>query len=292
MDATLFASIGYVVALTSGFAGIAIWKRKQALSQELDQVRSQKDQDHRQQERVLERNQSLETSLAQCEETLAKNKRDSADLEKQVKALQEHIAKREKEDLSQWMTVQNERDHFKSQTEALLFQIKELDSENTLLKKAKEQELQEKSGELSKSAAKFQSETSRLKTAHSQLEADFAQVQGKLKDLEAQHTQTVDLARRFKRKAFQSDHLYKTIRGQKDMLEERLENWEKALRLLSLWVLREQGQVVSAEAKLGEIVSAALMGSKQGPLFSDDVEMEAKLPVTEAPAPVEEAVSA
>ena len=63
-----------------------------------------------------------------------------------------------------------------------------------------------------------------------------------------------------KKKLKQYHSFYVTMLSQKNMLEERLGNWEKALKSLSYWVLKQENinPKLKGEEALGELVSSAL----------------------------------
>ncbi len=66
--------------------------------------------------------------------------------------------------------------------------------------------------------------------------------------------------RKLKRKIAQYDRLYSSMKGLREMSEERNRNWEVALRKLSLWILAEQGQTRPdlAQLPIGPLVAKAM----------------------------------
>lgn len=66
--------------------------------------------------------------------------------------------------------------------------------------------------------------------------------------------------RKLKRKIAQYDRLYSSMKGLREMSEERNRNWEVALRKLSLWVLAEEGETRPdlAQLPIGPLVAKSL----------------------------------
>lgn len=62
---------------------------------------------------------------------------------------------------------------------------------------------------------------------------------------------------KYKKRAHRANHFFNTMRGQKEMAEERYRNWEVALEILSSWVLVQKG-VKNIPAGIGPQVGEAL----------------------------------
>lgn len=281
MFGSILANAGYWIALTACFIAAYLWKRMQSLSSKVQDLQAQYDQEKASHQKILSKNSNWETALNAKEKELIQKKRELADLEKTQNLFVKEHTESQKNLQDQLRLAQNKLDHFKKEAEALLSQVRELDSENTLLKKTMDSNVHEKTSDLSKSVGESQEENKRLHQSNLQLQAKVKNLQTHLSEIQTQANDQIELMKRLKRKAYQSDHLYRTIRGQREMLDERLENWEKALRLISLWVLKDKGQIVREEASLGEIVSSALHCTQQGPLVCDDVEVH--MPVASEP---------
>ncbi len=80
-------------------------------------------------------------------------------------------------------------------------------------------------------------------------------------DFEAK-AKTLDPAelRKLKRKIAQYDRLYSSMKGLREMSEERNRNWEVALRKLSLWILAEEGETRPdlAQLPIGPLVAKSM----------------------------------
>ncbi len=284
MNSQLIASAGYGIALAAAFIGFYFWRRSGLLSLQLETLQKTLGQEKTSHAKRAEKISSLEAQLLAKDKELHNRIRERADLEKNRELLAKELSQTQKLLKDSVQSTENQVEHYKTQCETLLVQIRELDLENTQLKKSTQEALIEKETKLARHAASAGEETKKVQN----LEAQLKQVQTRLLEVQKEHSESMEFMNRLKRKTYQSDHLYKTIRGQKEMLEERLENWEKALRLLSLWVLNDRKKTISPNASLGEIVSAALDCSKQGPLMCDDIDLSVE---NNAPAHIEGAAS-
>jgi chromosome segregation ATPase len=259
----ILTKAAYVLALAAGFVGVYFWRKTQSLLLRLEELQHKYEQEKKSQSNLREKNSTGDSLLTSKDKELSQKKRDLAELQKNHELLKQDLSGTVKTLQDQVKSSENQLDHYKTQTEVLLAQIKELDAENALLKKLKEQPVKEPTlpvrldGEQSK----------RWQESHTKLEEQIQTLQTQFTELQEKERKERELLIRFKRRVHQSDHLYKTIRGQKEMFEERLENWEKALRMLSHWVLKDKQ---SSHASLGELVSAALKYSDQGSFFSEE----------------------
>ncbi len=89
------------------------------------------------------------------------------------------------------------------------------------------------------------------------LERDKAAIERKAKDADP-----IEL-KKLKRKIAQYDRLYASMKGLREMSEERNRNWEVALRKLSAWVLESRGKSygnsdLSPQAPIGPLVAKAM----------------------------------
>lgn len=189
-------------------------------------------------------------------------------------------------------SLENQLSHYKQQTESMTTQLLEVE--------------QQKIDRKQKIEAQAQDELKRSQKNESELKSSLASLKKQLANLESQHKKTLnelqsklevqspeasleaskdkqtqdDELRQVKHKLQQYHHLYQAMRGHKEMLEERNENWEKALRMISSWVLSKESHPDSQQelpSNLGTLVGQALEFIRQGPLVDD----EFSLPINE-----------
>lgn len=90
---------------------------------------------------------------------------------------------------------------------------------------------------------------------------------------EADPKELADLKRRLEH----AEHLYVSMKGRREMADERNQNWEKALRLLAGSILKEGGDPRTLQQKnVGQIVGAAL--EKIGARLIEDDEQDSGIP--------------
>ncbi len=271
MSSLLNGTAGYLVALLTSGLCLYFWRRVLALGTEMQTL---------EQKLAVRVNDPIHTKvrkpapneeLRKKDKELANKVREIIELEKVRSDLTRQCAEVQSALQDNERVLSKERDHYATQTESLLAQLRELDREHSLMKKTYESGATEKSKEQERIMHGLESENQRLQEQLKHAENSVKHLQMRL--MEIQHCRSEDMAnlKNMQHKSQQSDHLYKTIRGQKEMLEERLVNWERALNLLSVWVLQETGKSNSlvAGAKLGELVTAALQASQQGQLLTE-----------------------
>ena len=71
---------------------------------------------------------------------------------------------------------------------------------------------------------------------HQEVEKDLGKMRDKWVDPEVHF--------KLKRKVASLQRVYQVLKGQKDMAEEKLENWDQALRVMSQWVLKKCNQPI------------------------------------------------
>lgn len=140
----------------------------------------------------------------------------------------------------------------------LLKQLKEQDKEAEDFKKESITERQ-KQASLSIDYAQTKKKNEKLEKLHK----DYKKSQEKFLLQLADYKKSVKVKdqdhEKVKKKLKQYNNFYASMLSQKNMLQERLENWEKALKILSCWVLKqEKVEIIEGKESMGELVSAAL----------------------------------
>lgn len=162
-------------------------------------------------------------------------------------------------------------EHFKSQIEALTVQIQEVDSEKRDIRlqleevtNTQNEKVNAKVSELKKQVRLSDKKTKDLEQELRKKESKIEKTQEKLK------TADPTILKKAKIKLSHYAHLYKLMRGQKEMAEERNQNWELALKLLSTWILDQKGKGSQKDENLGHLVASALEATRSGPLVDDN----------------------
>ena len=184
------------------------------------------------QDNFLKTKKNLEESYTRIEQLKKENEAKSADFEAKVQALfsQTSEAKRH---LAEGQTLLEER----------TLELRFLEKETRSFPNEEKQTLTEKNAALEALVAEKE-----LKIQAQLLESEHLR-----RDLDDN-----------KRRLSNAEHLYQTMKGLREMAEERNENWEKALTIFSKDILRKQN-IAFQEGKLnlGELVGTALEALKE-----------------------------
>lgn len=264
---------GYLGALV--FAGLCfyLWTRYKILAAQQAQVASSLANTAQDLERQRKLAKNFEASILTKQQEFAQLLKEKEGVEKSCKQLKEELSTFKAAEET-YRAVENQLEHYKTQTEVLLGQLTEIDSERASLKALYEKERESHGAELEKSVGSLREDHQKLASRNEHLEKRLNMMQTQYLQLKAREHEGQESLQLLKRKVHQSDHLFKTIRGQKEMLDERLQNWETALRILGSWILKDKGHIVDPNQKLGEVVAKALQLTHQGPLFVDDGPMD------------------
>ncbi|MCB9229547.1 MAG: hypothetical protein H6618_08045 [Deltaproteobacteria bacterium] len=160
--------------------------------------------------------------------------------------------------------------HLRTQMEALTSQMQEADEEKKQLR-LKADEARDQVRQVETQAQQHLKD--RLKVSEHKirnLEDELRKKDKLLSREKAKPAADPAILRKSRAKLSQYAHLYRMMRSQKEMSDERIRNWELALSLLSSWVLKQQGHTIHEEQNLGIKVASALEAARLGPLVQDE----------------------
>ena len=215
-------------------------------------------------EQLKSTNTRNEQGLKDQKDNKEKNKKKILKFEKALTearaqlAAQENTAAEEKESLEiKLKRVQLNNDHLKEETTALVNQLKEAQSNKKQAISDQKENTQQAITETQKQLSQTEEE---LKKAIAKVK-ELYRTNKKLKHNEEnlkKILRKVDPTenRKNKNRAEKMEQLYTTMKGLRDMSEERNLNWELALRKLSSHILQIPDQ--PKDAKIGELVGKAL----------------------------------
>lgn len=218
-------------------------------------------------ENLKRKGRQLEGELTKLGEKLEQARSNNSRLEKELQAGKQQL-KSDFSRLTEENTLLKEKnhqldlksDHLRTQVDALTQQLREADN----LAKAAQSKVNQISRETQ----------DQIGASRKRLEDDLREWQEKFRDLQGKHrsvqNQLNTLKRKveeadinriqdIKRKAVHYESLYKSMRGLREMSDERNKNWETALRMLSAWILRTRNSKTDVNtAALGPMVGEAL----------------------------------
>ncbi|MBI2601639.1 MAG: hypothetical protein HYW48_01170 [Deltaproteobacteria bacterium] len=272
MSEHLIGAVGYGLAVLSTVGGIIFWFRQQSFLRAYQSLSKKWEDKKTEDQNLLKAMQTLQLANREYEKIFPQLERGRDELHKVAEGLRSELFGLKKEFAEERASLANQLEHVQSQADALMVQAKELDREKAELKLKAEAELREskassemKINSLTRDINQTQKRLEYLEREKEQLSRQAGESGDKNKGLEEE-------VHRLRRKLSHYSHFFKVMRGQKEMLEERLENWERALQLLSAWIVKEKG---GGEAQtLGELVASALHLTMQGSLVDDQGESE------------------
>jgi chromosome segregation ATPase len=253
MPAHVIQAIGYIIGvICAGFA-LYYWRRAVSLYSLLVEGANRF-------EEIRQRNQLLEKTLTKAEQKFTQHKEQVARLEKGIDEsrgraadLLKKLEAREHEARLNSEKFDLQRNYFEKQMQKFQDQFQSSEDskkqiEAALEKSAKQLKLQ--------SAAASEEQAIRIKDLELKLrdkETAFTELEAKAKQADPEEL------RKLRRKIAQYDRLYGSMRGLKEMTEERNRNWEVALKKLSTWILAQRGMSENQMPKaIGPMVAEAL----------------------------------
>ena len=253
MPAPVFQASGYILSVI--FAGVALyyWRRSASLYSLLVEGANRF-------EEIRQRNQLLETTLSKAEAKFTTHKDQVTRLEKtgdearnRTADLLKKLEAREHEARLNGEKFDLQKNYFEKQLQKFQEQFKASEEskakiESALAKSSKDLQMQ--------TTVLLEEQKMTIKNLELQLrDKDLAltNVESKLKQVDPEEL------RKLRRRIAQYERLYGSMRGLKEMTEERNRNWEVALRKLSNWILEQRGMSEHVIPKsIGPMVAEAL----------------------------------
>jgi len=210
--------------------------------------------------------QEVQRKISASEEKMDKAAQEFKRLREQVQGVKNDARNKEKElreelqaRVDELASIDRKSEHTGEQIQVLTSQLKEADAE----RKAAELRAQRAEEELHKriDAAKVDAETrlEKVQVESRKNRVELAALQSKLAAAEAELKQgNPEDVKRLKKKVAQLEHLLTSMRGLKEMAEERNQNWEVALKILAKEQMRTRGVKLQGNESLGLLVSSAL----------------------------------
>ena len=158
-------------------------------------------------------------------------------------------------------------DHLKDQVDALIEQIKEKDTSFELIKSELKKQTQDRKADLQSKLLELKQEQGKLKERAQDQKKKNNKFLLELKLEKKNYTKKVEVEfKKIKKKLKHYQHFYAMSLSQKNMLEEKISNWEKALVILSTWILKKE----KGSENMGELVASAIEQTGYGSLIEDE----------------------
>jgi DNA repair exonuclease SbcCD ATPase subunit len=272
MDTGMLFSMGLVFSSVGSLAALYFWKQAKDIQKKWLDSLAQLEQLQLQDRKVLQKAEhykALSKSEQAKQEELAKTMSQlQQKLHAQQEATQLQVAAKDQA----LHTTENRLAHFQEQTESLTHQLKDMVLERQQIRNQVLSECTKKESELRK---QWDDSFGQLKSEKQALQKDLTQRTKELNALKFQQSQSVSVdpkvLQQAQKKLKQYYFMFKGLDGQKQMLAERLENWEQALRMLATAVWVEKHSASEAIPKdIGALVYHALQLMKCAHLVNDD----------------------
>ena len=255
-----------VIAITALFYCYISWRRLVVASELL--TKNQADQDKKD-----AAGKQMKEALHKSAEALRFSTNEVGKLTAANEQLQGELARIEEESGSKQENFQrlqkrfeDRADHYESQLRTLTSQLVQLDRE------AAESRAARQTAESSANRGaenRYGGELKKLKEELKEVKRNHLIASTKLAERESQLTKVLPKFRANSQKVRSYNLLHKSLQGQKQLLEERNSNWEKALVHLSKWVLKDESKILATNS-LGTLIGSALEKIKAGPLVNDE----------------------
>jgi len=274
MSAEFAAIAGYLIAAAMMCIAFFTWRKAVSLHHLLVEAANRFEAGRR-------RNKDLELELQQVNEKLELSRETGKRLEKATEELRQkskshsgQMQQIEKGYKSHIDELQRNSEHLEAQVNAMITQVSQARRDQRLAEDGLRKLQKDFDDKLSKQETTWQKRLQDQMQAAKNEHRDLLESQQKIVALERQlqHADPLML-KRLKRKVSNLEHLLSSMRGLRELAEERNQNWEVALRHLAAWVLRQQGKKVSENMQIGGLVGTALEAINER-LVDDDFDAE------------------
>lgn len=293
---SLVLSLGCGILAVSAFL---FWRKSKELASDWLKTQNLVKTKKEEADRALESNRYLKEELRQRTSELQSWEKEKLAILKASELAEEKLEELEERSRFERDSFDNKISHYKQEAEALTEQLVEMQAD----KKRKQEEWRQESlshqksqsQEIRKQVDELQTSVQQLRRQNRDLEAQNRKIQAEIttsqnrkedKDNKSDFEKLKEEFIKTFYKLQKTEHLYQIMKGHREMLEERSENWEKALRLIATWVLSERLGVPGIKANLpeelgdsgqtslpenlGSLVSLALEKIRQGHLVDDE----------------------
>jgi len=248
--------IGYVCALFMAGLTFLFWRKTSVLSSRVEEGDVKKSKLHQKLATRDNEISSLRLERGNLSKKEHKHEKQLKTAEQKRRAL-EALIKQQADRGDNLQSLENELDHYKGQCQALTSQLREVDAERGVLKTNMDTELKELNEKLRPLKSENKDQSKKINELANRLKNKDQDIL-KLKETAKSQDKTLEV-KKLNKKLSQYLHFYKTLKSQKELLEEQNSNWETAVKYLAHWTVEQKtGTPPDSSQKLGEIVGEAL----------------------------------
>lgn len=237
-------------ALILGLVSVYLFRRSTGYHHLLQEAANRFEEGRRINESLKKINEEHRSELELLRQTSRRLDQQNAEFRAKTNLLQIELKKASELPTDELNSILNKNDILTEELKAVTNQLRMADRERTEWKNKAENLEKETTAKYLQTIEDKNSEIKGLKDIFSNLEAVT-----KKESSETIQTLTSEI-QVLKKKLVQHNHMMKSIKGTKEMLEERIGNWETALRILSSHVLGSEN--TNKHQKIGVLVGSAL----------------------------------
>jgi len=275
MSNQLVQIFGYVLAAVAAMAAASLWSKLSHLRSFVREAGTKFEELRRHSAQVEERARKDAEKLAQVRDSIQRLEKATEDARSKASNSAKLLETKEQEFHLSLHRSEIQREHLVQQVQVLTQQLQEADQ----VRKDSEMQL----------AAQLKDSAEKGRAAQEPLQAKIRELRSQLQEADRARSKAdserqalaekmknanPDDVKRAMRRMAQYGRLYESMRGLREMADERNRNWESALRHLSGWILKtsDTGSDIDSSAAIGPLVGAALeiVGEQ---LVIDDEEM-------------------
>jgi hypothetical protein len=253
MPVHVIQAIGYIVGIICAGVAVYYWRRAASLYSLLVEGANRF-------EEIRQRNQMLEKTLTKAEQKFTQHKDHVQRLEKSLDEARsraaEALKKLDGHDHDHRMQSEKfelQKTYFEKQMKALEAQFKDSEASKVQIEAALEKSTRELKLQAGAASEEMQVRIKDLELRLREKEAELNTADSRLRQTDPEEL------RKLKRRIAQYERLYGSMRGLKEMTEERNRNWEVALSKLSQHILGEHGvRQPDMPKTIGPLVAEAL----------------------------------
>lgn len=212
-----------------------------------------------------------------------KEELDRLTLQLKRKALKENKSNKEKNQNQNYKLIEQQHkdenihlkrkiEHLNEQVSVLTSQLKNQGDEYQELKKSQINQKKYQQNDFENLILKLKQEQNILKekTVYQNQQHNKALLDFK-KQKQCEERKTEEDIKKLKKKLKHYQHFYTISLNQKNMLEEKIINWEKALKILSNWILKKIPSEANKDfPSMGDLVASAIETTGYGSLVEDE----------------------
>lgn len=252
---------GYVLAISFSAAAYFYYRKWSSLQKNFNNTLGKVRLMKKEYSRLDDELRSKIKVIASMEDRISSHSKKENNLFEKINELSDELSEKDAKLKKLSALDESAFENMKLQLKAYEIQVQEIqDEKNTLKREASETE--------KVVAKKYETQISKLKSNIESLKAEKQETSKSLREAEklvSKYEKKIESRKlaspeeiiKYQKRAHRANYFYQTMKGRKQMAEERARNWEVALELLATWILKEKN-VEDIPQRIGPLVGEAL----------------------------------